>query len=178
MSDICAIRLQGHGYVVTPPRHVPVEPLGGSQSRVAVGEASSWHGTTGAAVVAAPSVTAAACIGQLDGCTVLNTFVHIRSVHEGARRRSQSVPQSFGSTRDDLATACHALRYRCVPVTPLNSECDVASETEISTLASSGCSREFFSSSSSDSSGENGSDEIVMAATGGDQRGRRLCSGM
>lgn len=146
MSDVCAIRLQGHGYVVTPPRqpqmHCEVHPSPSSSGKRLVA-------TPPAVPVVEPNA---------GGLTTQNTFIHVRSASEGARRRVQSVPKSLGSTRDNFETECHAFRYRHEPVGKATCECDTASETELSTLASSGCSLEFFSSAGSDASGETASD--------------------
>lgn len=49
---------------------------------------------------------------------VKNTFIEQPVQREGKRRRAQSVPKDFGSTKDDWETACHVLSFQYRPVNP------------------------------------------------------------
>jgi len=125
LSEVCAVRLQGHGYVVVPLQ-VPSSTIRladallpeddpGKLKPVVEDELWPSHDPLGTNDVSAWPLSS-----SLSDCAVRHTFIHATLPSAGASRRASSLPKDIGSGKSDAEwISCSAQQHSKV----LQSEC-------------------------------------------------------
>lgn len=131
LSEVCAVRLQGHGYVVVPLQ-VPSStirladallPADESVKLETVGEEELLVSCDPPEETREASAWPLSLSLSLSRCTVRHTFIHATPPSAGASRRASSLPKDTGSGKSDAEwmfcasvqqSSCAAVHNECV----------------------------------------------------------------
>jgi len=106
LSEVCAVRLQGHGYVVVPLQ-VPSSTIRLADALLPADESVKLETVAEEELLAScdthktPEASAWPLSLSLSRCTVRHTFIHATPPSVGASRRASSLPKDTGSGKSD-----------------------------------------------------------------------------